>query len=115
MPFPRRLVDSLGNPVAAQLAPDLVLPRMVAANDFILLDQNPEVRSNPRGEGCWVVSEQSGLRVRYVRMGGTKLYLANESTVRDPRLWEAVSLQGREITDIVRARIVWIGREIANQ
>lgn len=114
MPFPLRLVEPLGNPVAAQLAPDLVLPRLVAPNDFILLDQNPEVRAKPRGDGCWVVADQAGLRVRYVKTGGTKIYLADESTVRDPRKWEAVSLQGREITDIVRARIVWIGREMEN-
>jgi hypothetical protein len=115
MPFPRKLVDPLANPVAAQLAPDLVLPAMVAANDFILLDQNPEVRAKPRGESCWVVAEQAGLRVRYVRLGGTKLYIANEATVRDPRQWEAIPLHDKEITEIVRARIVWIGREIQSQ
>lgn len=112
MPFPRRLVEPLANPVAARLAPDLVLPRMLAANDVILLDQSPEVRANPRGESCWVVAGSLGLSVRYVKMGGTKLYLAGETTVREPHLWEAVSLHGRDMLDIVRARVVWIGREM---
>jgi hypothetical protein len=112
MPFPRRLVEPLANPVAARLAPDLVLPRMLAANDVILLDQSPEMRANPRGESCWVVADGSDLSVRYVKMGGTKLYLAGETTVREPHLWEAVSLCGKDILDIVRARVVWIGREI---
>jgi hypothetical protein len=112
MPFATRIVERLVDPVVAQLGPDLVLPSAVSANDLILLDQSPKVRERPRGESCWVVSEPAGLRVRYVRWGGTRLYLANEETVGDPKLWDPVPLRGREITEIVRARIVWIGREL---
>jgi hypothetical protein len=112
MPFPTRIVEKLVNPVVAQLGPDLVLPSAVSANDLILLDQNPEVRASPKGESCWVVSEPAGLRVRYVRWGGTRVYLANQDTVRDPKLWDAMPLQGNSVADIVRARIVWIGREL---
>jgi hypothetical protein len=111
-PFASRIVDGLVDPVAAHLGPDLVLPSPLRANDLILLDQNPEVRARPRGESCWVVAESAGLRVRYVKWGGTRLYLANESTVRDPKLWEAVPLHGQGLAEIVRARIVWIGREL---
>jgi hypothetical protein len=111
-PFAAGIVEGLVNPVAAQLGPDLVLPGAVRANDLILLDQNPDVRARPRGENCWVVVDGAGLRVRYVKMGGTRVYLANELTVRDPKLWEAAPLQGHDVTDIVRARIVWIGREL---
>ena len=114
MPFATRIVERLVEPVVAQLGPDLVLPRAVSANDLILLDQNPEVRSRPAGDNCWVVAEPSGLRVRYVKMGGTRVYLANEATVKDPKLWETVPLQGKEVVDVVRARIVWIGRELAD-
>ena len=112
MPFSRRTVEHLVNPIVAQVGPDLVLPSMVAADDFVLLDQNPEVRSLPRGDGCWVVAEPSGLRIRYVKTGSTKVYVANEATVKNPREWNSVSVQDREITDIVRARIAGIVREI---
>lgn len=114
MPFSNKIVDRLVEPVVAQLGPDLVLPSAVSANDLVLLDQNPEIRGQPKGESCWVVAESSGLRVRYVKMGGTKLYLANEATVRDPRLWEAVPLGGKKVEDVVRAKIVWIGRELTD-
>jgi hypothetical protein len=113
MPFPTRLVEGLVDPVVAQLGPDLVLPSPVSPNDLVLLDQNRDVRERPRGESCWVVAEPAGFRVRYVRWGGTRLYLANEATIHEPKLWSSVSLQGKEITEIVRARIVWIGRELA--
>jgi hypothetical protein len=111
-PFPGTLVDQLVAPVAARLAPELVLPAALHYNDLVLLDQNPAVRSTPRGRNCWVVSDGSGLRVRYVMVGGTRVYLASETTVDDPQRWQAVPLQGRNILDIVRARIVWIGREL---
>ena len=112
MPFSTKIVDRLVEPVVAQLGPDLVLPGAVAANDLVLLDQSLTIRAHPRGESCWVVAESSGLRVRYVKMGGTRVYLANEATVRDPKLWEAVPLAGKKVEDVVRARIVWVGREL---
>jgi hypothetical protein len=112
MPFPARIIEPLMDPVVAKIGADLVLPSMVAANDFILLDRNPELRSRPQGNSCWVVAEPSGLRIRYVKLDGTKVYLANQATVGNPSQWESISLRGRNITDIVKARIVWIWREI---
>jgi hypothetical protein len=114
LPFAAGTVEHLIDPVVAQVGPDLVLPGALSANDLVLLDQNPAVREEPRGESCWVVRESAGLRVRYVKREGTKVYLANEATVRDPKLWEAIPLHNQRVADIVRARIVWIGRELAN-
>jgi len=104
--------SALSTQSAARLAPDLVLPRLLAANDMALLDQNPAIRRQPSENQYWVVADGSGLRIRYVRLGGAKVYLANEATVDDPRSWQSVSLAERDILDIVRARIVWIGREM---
>ncbi len=112
MPFPRKIIQHLVNPLVAQVGPDLVLPSMISSNDFVLLDQNPQVRSRPRGDACWVVAESSGLRIRYVKTGSTKVYIANEATLGNPREWNAISLRDQNITDIVRARICWIWREI---
>jgi hypothetical protein len=114
MPFSARAVEGLVNPLAAQLGPDLVLPAALSANDLILLDQNPQVRAEPGGDSYWVVSELGGLRVRYVKRGARRIYLANDATARDPKLWDAVPLHEREVTDIVLARIVWIGRDLVN-
>lgn len=112
MPFPAHRVASLVEPVVAQLAPDFVLPKPLAANDYVLLDRNPTVRANPAGGGYWVVAESTGLRVRYVKLGGTRVYLANESNVRDPPNWHPVPMHERNLLKIVRARIVWISREM---
>jgi hypothetical protein len=112
LPFPAHRVASLVEPVVAQLAPDLLLPKPLAASDYVLLDCNPQVRATPSGGGYWVVAENTGLRVRYVKLGGTRVYLANESNIRDPPNWQAIPLDERNLLEIVRARIVWISREM---
>ena len=115
MPFPAPQLTGLVNPVAARLAPDLVMPRALAANDLLLLDQNPTLRAAVPSGWLWVVAETEGLRVRYLRMGGTLLYVATELTLHEPRKWQPVALRGRNILDIVRARIVWISREMETE
>ncbi len=115
IPFPVSLVEGLVQPVAARLAQDLHLPAALSANDLVLLDQNPAVRARPGGRGTWVVMEKGGPRVRYVRVGGTHVYLPGEHVVHDPQKWQPVSVQGRNILEVVRARVVWIGREMEKE
>jgi len=112
VPFAGKLLTGLVEPLAARLGAELVLPAQFAGNDLVLLDQNEQLRRRPAGGRCWVVAEDNGLRIRYVRVGGTRVYLANEDTVRDPKAWSSVHLDHRNILDVVRARIVWIGREV---
>lgn len=109
------MVENLVDPVAARLGPDLVMPRVLAPHDLVLLDQNPEVRAAPGADGLWVLCEGNRLRVRYLRLGGTRLYVVDETTLADPQRWHSIPLQGRNILDIVRARIVWMGREMEKQ
>ena len=109
------MLKNLIEPVTARLAPDLVLPAVLAANDLVLLDQNPSVRAKPSGKGVWVVAETSGLRARYVRLAAPRLYVGNEATRGDPQQWLSIPLQGRNILEIVRAHIVWIGREMETE
>ncbi len=115
LPFPASLVQGLIDPVAARLAPDLVMPKALKANDLVLLDQNPVVRQAAQGAGNWVVQVNGTLSVRYLRKGGTLLYVVNESTLKDPARWQAIPLAKQNILDVVRARIVWFGREIEEE
>lgn len=112
LPMPGWLLEHLVEPLTARLAPDLVLPQALAANDLVLLDQNPAVRAAPSGNSVWIVADGAGMRARYLRMDGGRLYVGNEVTRGDPQQWVSIPLQGRNILEIVRARIVWIGREM---
>jgi transcriptional regulator with XRE-family HTH domain len=115
IPLPRWLLKDLVDPLAARLGPDLVLPRALAAHDLVLLDQNPQLRAVPGSNGIWVVTEDAGLRIRYLRMGDARICVANEVTLEDPRQWHSIPPPGQNILDIVRARIVWMGREMEKE
>jgi hypothetical protein len=115
VPMPGSLLTGLVDPVTARLASDLRLPKTLAANDLMLLDQNPAIRSAHRTRGLWIVEEPGGLRARYLRLNGARLSIANEATVDDPEQWVPIILKGRNILDIVRARIVWISRELETE
>ena len=111
-PLPNSLVTGLISPVLARLTPDLVLPRPLEYTDLILVDQNPAVREAPAGDDCWVIAEAAGLRARYVMRQGAGLFVANEATKNNPGAWQAIAATSGNILNIVRARIVWISREM---
>ena len=106
VPFASTVVDSLKDPLVAQIAPDMGLPKPLMVNDIVLLDQNPVVRRCPGGSSLWLVAERSGARIRYVKLGGTRIYIANEITAGDPARWISVPLKGTGIL----ARVVWFSR-----
>ena len=108
MPFPYRLVAALEEPLAAYLAADLALPGDFRAGDLILMDQSRARRAVPDAASCWVVAQSAGLRVRYVRRtrGGLEI------TSYPGLAWQSIPLPSGGILEIVRARIVWIGREM---
>lgn len=115
VPLPESLLKDLVDPVAGRLGPDLALPKALATHDLVLLDRNPRVRAAPGGCSLWVVADGAGLRARYLRADGTLLYIGAGAALEDPRNWYSIALQGRNILDIVRARIVWMGREMEKE
>jgi hypothetical protein len=112
LPFPASLVAALEDPLAAHVAADLALPSEIRPGDLVLLDRNAARRILPEPGSCWVVADTAGLRVRYVRRAAGTLEVGSASNRADARVWRTISLHGRDILEIVRARIVWIGREM---
>lgn len=112
MPFPSSMTDQLKEPVVVQMAPDMGLPKPLIANDLVLLDQNPLVRACPGGGALWLVMDGSGARIRYVRLGGTRIYIANETTVADPARWGSAPFRGIGILEVVRAKVIWFSRAL---
>jgi hypothetical protein len=116
-PFPERMLRDLVDPIAARLGPDLAMPNRLAVRDLVLLDQNPRFRISPTEEGAlWMVKQGAGLAIRCIRMSDTHLHLTNESVpARQPQYWQSMALAGQNILEIVRAKIVWIGREVETE
>jgi len=110
IPFAVGLTRGLADPVAAYLAADLALPHEYRQGDLVLLDLNRAMRSAPAATAGFIVADNTGLRVRYVRRVRSGLEVTSLPGCSGD--WQTISLQGRDILDIVRARIVWIGREM---
>jgi plasmid maintenance system antidote protein VapI len=64
------------------------------------------------GRSAYLVNHNERLCARYLRMGGQRLYLVSEESLKDPMRWEYVSLADRHILEIVTGRIVWICRKV---
>lgn len=111
-PFARPLVAPLVSPAAVILARDGDMEPFFQDRDMVLLDRSELVRTRPDASAAYVVSTPEGALVRYLRLGGNKLYLLSYGDMNEPRAWNYLSLAGRNILEIVRGRIVWIGRKV---
>lgn len=80
--------------------------------DVVYYRLDARARSELSPRCAYLVHHHEQLLVRYVRMGGRRLYLVSEKTLNDPVRWDYVSLAGRHILEIVRGRIVWICRKV---
>ncbi len=91
---------------------DTVMQPRFQKGDSVLLDRSDITRSNPDPHAFYAVDLPGGTGARYVRLGGRCLYLATDATLREPSEWEYVSLASRNILEVVKGRIIWIGREM---
>ena len=80
--------------------------------DLVHYESGAEERSAIHPQSAYLVSLNDTILVRYLRMGGQRLYLVSEQSLRDPVKWDYVSLVDRHILEIVRGRIVWICRKV---
>ncbi len=112
-PFPSVMLVSLDRPLAARLDGDPRMRSVVAAGDLVLLDQREGPRRNPDVDSLYVVSRNNEGIVRWIRQGPRSIYLAAADSFLRPSAWEHVPLADCHVLDVVKARIVWIGRETA--
>ena len=111
-PFPAATVARLTDPCVAILTEDRAMKPRFQAGDTVLLDAAEQSRLNPDPCNPYVVQTPKGALVRYVRQGGRRVYLASEESLEFPDRWDCISLVDRHILDIVRSRIVWMGRQM---
>jgi len=99
-------------PLAARLAADPACAPRFAGGDLALIDLEPTTRAEIDGNGVYVVMTHQGPRLRYVRVGGERVYLPSEQTIRNPAKWEAALAEPSRILEIVRGRVVWVSRQL---
>jgi hypothetical protein len=111
-PFPRAQVAALTDPIVVSLQGDHCMAPRFIDNDVVLLDRMEQGRVYPHPRSAYVVEIPTGTVVRYIRYGGRSLYLLTEDSAGEPRNWDYLSLAGRNMLEIIRGRIVWMGRKI---
>jgi phage repressor protein C with HTH and peptisase S24 domain len=85
----------------------------VCPGDTIVVDPSLQSRRNPDVQAIYVLRFNGrGFVRRCSKVGDRLLILSDQEPSAGPPLtW--VSLENRKILDIVRGRIVWIGRSLA--
>jgi plasmid maintenance system antidote protein VapI len=95
-----------------ELGPDPSMEPRFRGGDIVYYEEGTRDRTLLDPKGLYLVHFNDRLLVRYLRMGGQRLYLASEETLQAPVRWDYVSLAGGHILEIVRGRIVWICRKV---
>lgn len=111
-PFPRAQVAGLTDPVAVTIGDNEFMAPQIQQGDLVLLDRSEYIRLHPPPTSLCVVSTPAGTAVRFLRVGGRSLYLLTQDSVREPEHWDYLSLAGQNMLEVVRGRIVWIGRAL---
>ncbi|MDQ6664429.1 MAG: helix-turn-helix transcriptional regulator [Acidobacteriota bacterium] len=114
-PMSTRAVEDVTAPAMATLAEDAAMLPRFRRGDTVLLDFAEESRLHPAPGCAYVIENSEGSLVRYVRQGGRRIYLVTEEDLENRERWDCVSLADRHILEIVRARIVWMGRQMESR
>jgi phage repressor protein C with HTH and peptisase S24 domain len=83
---------------------------LFADRDLVLLDQSETARTLFQAEGYYVVRTDGGACVRGLQRQSDRLFLITEKNRDDEAAWESISLAGRDLLDIVLARVIWLNR-----
>lgn len=104
--FPISQGASLAQAVFARLRKDQRMGASIRENDLALLDRSPAKRTDLNPASLYVVNYQDEGLVRRLRREESSVLLVAEDD--DPE--ERAPLAGRHLLDIVKAKVVWIGR-----
>ena len=96
------------DPAAAWLSADDQMGPPLRGGDLVLIDRSPEPRRHA-GPGLWVAAAGCGSLIRRIQRVAEGLFLLSE---RGPSSRVYVSLDGRNILDVVLARVLWFARPL---
>jgi hypothetical protein len=114
LPFPSRTVPE--GLAMAKLVPDPAMTTTLGSYDIALLDTSDHQRSvfSPSGlapNGLYAIEHCGEAVLRYIRSGGRCHYLVTDDAWDNPRAWKPLSLSSAQLSDAVKARVRWLGRE----
>jgi transcriptional regulator with XRE-family HTH domain len=108
-PFPSGMI--LPGLVMARLAPDPQMSATLAGYDTALLDTSEHERSKASPEGLYAVERNGEVVLRYLRPGARSYYLVTDAELESPNRWEPLSISRKDLSALIKARVLWLGRE----
>lgn len=109
-PFLHSGLERLEHPALVQLGEDSLMQPLFRGGDIALLDRSCARRREP-DEGCYAIDTGSEGLVRRLRRGSGRLYLLGPDDL-DFYDSDSIATANRNILEVVRAKIVWIGRNL---
>jgi DNA-binding transcriptional regulator YdaS (Cro superfamily) len=110
-PLPFRAPTAPEGLAMARLAPDRSMDRTLGDADIGMLDTSGRGRSETSPEGLYAIERAGEVVIRYLRPGATGHYLVTDATMNQPEQWERIIVNRVELLAMVRARVLWLGRE----
>ena len=112
-PLAARFAARFDRPVLLRAAAeqDAMAPLVLPA-DLVLLDQTEGPRRRPALEGIWALSFAGRGALCRCQVVGSALILVVDHPGHQGRLPDHVPLGKRDILEVVRGRVVWVGREL---
>ena len=114
-PFPASYLASLERPRVARLAGDIRMAGAVLENDLVLLDESHYSRSTLTYDALYVVNRDGEGLIRHVRLQKDLLYLITRDSLDQSSQWEGIRLGRGHVLDVVRAKVIWIGRQVGGR
>ncbi len=97
---------------ACRLGDDPAIGASFRRGDIVILDCSPLVRANPWAGGPFVIERNDCVMVRYLRAEQGVLFIYTQEHPEPEVSCDSVNLDGRNVTEIVRAKVVWVGRNL---
>jgi len=110
-PIPFRSMTLPAGLVVAHLTPDPTMYRTLQGRNVAILDLSEQQRTDISPEGLYAVSRDGDTVLRHVRPGARCCYLLTDLVIDVPEHWERVPIAHGALPDLVKARVLWLGRK----
>jgi hypothetical protein len=97
--------------VMTKLASDPAMSSTLAPYDIALLDTSKRQPSALSPRGLYVVERNGEAVLRYIRPGARWYYLVTDADSDSPVAWEKLALSSAQLSEAVKARVLWLSRE----
>jgi len=109
LPFRAKLLPE--GIVAVRWVPDPSMYSTLAGFDIAVLDRSPGARVEISPGALYAVERNNEAVFRYIRPGAHGCYLISDTSRDIPALWERVNISKGELPQLLKARVLWLGRE----